>query len=112
MKTDYESNQYVEMIGPDEAGFEATFTIGLMCTANSSPGSFNPMDGGYPPEGPEFEVYTIQVDVPKVNPKEGEWPFEAQLILSYSQLRAIVGEEIADKLIDRAIEEACETGDF
>jgi len=112
MKTDYESDQYVEMIGPDEAGFEATFCIGLMCTANSCPGSYDPSDGGYPPEGPEFEVSTIQVDVPKVNPKEGEWPNEAPLILSYSQLRAIVGEEICDKLIDRAITDACETGDF
>jgi hypothetical protein len=111
MRTDYESSQYVEITAGD--GYQETeFVIGLMCTANSCPGSFNPYDGGYPPEGPEFELSSITVAVMRVNRKEGENEFESPLDLSYSQFVALVGADIADDLIEKAHEDARDEGNF
>ncbi len=105
MQTDYVSGQYVAVISTDGNEYECytEFLIGLHCTARSTPGSFNYNDGGYPPEGAEFELTTIQVSVPKVN---------QNLDLTWNQFVALVGDEIAGSLYEAAVEEVSYSGDF
>jgi len=116
MRTDYESKQYVEIVIDDDGHWqrynETEFLFCLQCTAHSYAGCFDPRVGGEPPSGPEFEVTSILVLVPKVNQKSVRVEFEAPFDLSWSQFVALVGEEIADHLYERAYEEAAETGDF
>jgi hypothetical protein len=109
MRIDYVSEQEVEIVvtGADDAAYPV-----LHCTANSTPGSFNPYDGGYPPEGPEFEFVTVSLDVPRVNRREGQSEYESALQLTYTQFCALVGREAADLVIDRAMDEAADSGQF
>jgi hypothetical protein len=114
MRTDFVSDQFVEVSAKGEIYTETVFEIGLHCTAKYVPGHFDPYDGGYPPEGPEFEVTTIEVKVPKVNYRAGlsKGRFLSPLTLTYEQFLAIVGLEIGEKLINDAMSEAAETGEF
>ena len=111
MSTDFTSIQTFEVVTSD-AGHEPAFEIGLTCTAPYFPGSFDPRYGGEPPSGPEFEVTTITVAVPRVNKKTGESELEAPLQLTWAQFSALVGEEIAEDLFERACQDAADNGDF
>lgn len=109
MRVDFESTQTVEVCGPKDTYQETEFVIGLTCTNSSSPANYNPSNGGWPAEGAEFELATIAVNVPSVNPRV---PYHPALELSYAQLAALVSKEAADALIDRATDEAHESGEF
>lgn len=111
MNTDYESTQSVEVYGPEGTGGEVSFTIGLTCTAKSFAGCFDPRIGGEPPSGPEFDLTTVAFDVAVVNYKGGVIRRDT-MHLSYDMFAAVVGREVADKVIERAEIEAAETGDF
>ena len=111
MITDFESTQSVEVLTGDN-GFEPVFVIGLRCTAASLPGSFDPFHGGEPPSGPEFEVTTIHVPVKRVNRREGDPELMAPLVLEWEQFLALVGEDIAEELCERAYDDAADTGEF
>ena len=84
MRTDYDSTQYVEVMAGDGYA-EIAYEIGLQCTAKSFPGYFDPATGGEPPSGPEFEITTIHVSVPRVNRKDGESEYMAPLELNCGQ---------------------------
>lgn len=109
MRTDFESTQSLEIEGPEDSFGEPSIIIGMECTARSDPGCVSgPPEHCYPPEGPEFELTTISVDVPKVNSKE----LEGVLIFTYNQFCAVYGAEVADALIERATTDACENGGY
>jgi len=109
MRTDYESTQSLEIEGPDDSFGEPSITIGLQCSARSDPGQpFGPPENCYPPEGPEFELTTITVDVPKVNSPD----LDSVLVFSYIQFCAVYGVDVADALIECATTDACENGGF
>ena len=112
MRTDYESIQSFEVCGPDDSYNETEVTIGLECTAASFPGCFDPRWGGEPPSGPEFDVTSITVDVPVVNYKGEVTGHETPLSLTYNQFRALVGQEVCNKLVERAEIDAAENGSF
>jgi hypothetical protein len=112
MRTDFESTHMVEMFGPDDSSNQFEFTIGLECVSPSFHGFFDPRVGGEPPSGPEFEVTTIAVPVPKVNYKGVVDGHEIELHLTYNQFCAIVGQEICEKIVDQAMYRATESGDF
>ena len=112
MRTDFESTQSFEVCGPEDSYNETEVVIGLECTAPYSPGYFDPRWGGEPPSGPEFDVTTITVTVPRVNYKGEIEGYDDPLNLSYRQFEALVGREVADKLTERAITAAVESGDF
>ncbi len=112
MRTDYTSHQSAEVISGDVSSHEVEFEIGLTCTAPYYPGHFDPRFGGEPPSGPEFDMTTIAVLVPRVNRKSGQGPYEDALDITWSQFAAIVGEEGAEKLFNDACTDAAENGDF
>lgn len=108
MRTDFESTQSLEIEGPDDSFGEPSIIIGFECTTRSDPGQMlGPAEHCYPPEGPEFELTTITVDVPKVNSPDME-----TLEFTYIQFCAVYGAEVADALIERATTDACENGGF
>ena len=109
MRVDFESPQTVEVCGPNDTYQETEFVIGLTCTASSDPGCWNHSHGGWPSEAAEFELATISLSVPAVNSKSSahEW-----LTLTYNQFCALVSPEAADIMIDAAIDEAIESGEF
>ena len=111
MRTDYESLQCVEVMTRE--GYQETeFTISLICTAPSFPGSFEPRYGGEPPAGAEFELTTITVMVPRVNRQPNESEFVVPLELTWNQFVALIGKESADFLFAEAITDANENGGF
>lgn len=110
MRIDYTSEQGIEIIGAD--GVETIFEINLHCTANSTPGRFSPIDGGYPPEGAEFEFVSVSLPVKRVNRREGQSEYEAPITFTYAQFVALVGEDNATDMIDRAEDDAAESGQF
>lgn len=112
MRTDYESTQSFEVCGPEDSYNETEVTIGLECTVPYSPGYFDPRWGGEPPSGPEFDVTSIVVAVLKVNYKGEIEGYEEPLNLTYRQFEALVGREVAEKLVERAETDAAENGDF
>jgi len=111
MQTAYESRQSVEITSGDGYN-ETVFSIGLKCTASSYAGCFDPRVAGEPPSGPEFEVTTIQVLADAVKHKAGPIMQFSVLDLEPKQFEALVGEEIANYLYERAMEEAAESGEF
>ena len=111
-RVDFESTQTVEVCGPKDTYQETEFVIGLTCSASSSPGNYNHHDGGWPPEGAEFELATISVNVLHVNSKVETPMWEAALVLTWTQFRAVVGLECAEAMYDEAVEEAHESGEF
>lgn len=111
MRADYVSHQSAETVSGDNS-HEIEFEISLVCTAPYDPGFFDPRFGGEPPSGPEFDIDTIAVLVPRVNQKPDQGPYENALALTWSQFAAIVGEEGASKLFDDACLDAAENGDF
>lgn len=113
MRVDFESTQTVEVCGPKDTYQETEFVIGLTCTNSSSPANYNPSNGGWPAEGAEFELATITVNVRHVNPYlTGPEPWDKALVLTWNQFCAIVGPEAANALIERATDEAHESGEF
>lgn len=111
MQTMYESKQSVEITSGDGYN-ETVFSIGLKCTASSFAGSFDPRFGGEPPSGPEFEVTTIQVLAPRVNRGETARTLHSLMEMNWNQFVALLGEEIAEHLYEKAIEEAADSGEF
>lgn len=111
MQTAFESRQAVEITSDDQYN-ETVFSIGLRCTASSYAGCFDPSVAGEPPSGPEFEITTIQVLSPNVKHEVGPASQFSVLDLEPKQFEALVGEEIANNLYDRAFEEAAESGEF
>ena len=111
MRTDYESLQCVEVMTRE--GYQETeFTISLICTASSLPGSIDPLWGGEPPAGAEFELTTITVAVPRVNRQPNESEFVDPLELTWDHFVALVGEESAEFLFTEAVTDANENGGF
>lgn len=111
MHTAFESRQSVEITSEDGYN-ETVFSIGLKCTASSYAGCLDPSVAGEPPSGPEFEVTTIQVLSEAVKREAGPASQFSVLDLEPKQFEALVGEEIAQNLYDRAMEEAAESGEF
>lgn len=111
MQTVFESRQAVEITDDDRYN-ETVFSIGLKCVASSYAGCFDPSVAGEPPSGPEFEVTTIQVLAEAVKQEVGPASQFSVLDLEPKQFEALVGEEIAHNLYDRAMEEAAESGEF
>ena len=111
MQTVFESRQAVEITDDDRYN-ETVFSIGLKCVASSYAGCFDPSVAGDPPSGPEFEVTTIQVLSENVKREDGPAYYLSQLELHPKQFEALVGDEIANTLYDRAFEEAAESGEF
>lgn len=102
MRTDYESTTSVEMIGPEGSYREVILKIGLRCTSPSYPGSFNPMVGGEPPYGPEFDTtYITFLD------EDGK-----QVFLSEGVADQLFGKEIIDQIMEAVNIEATERGNF
>jgi hypothetical protein len=81
---------------------EKDATMVLECVCRGHPGSFNPIDGGYPPEGPEFDVIRVDID------SENSIPIP----YSWAQVLNIFGEKMMEKIYDDACGEAACTGDF
>ena len=116
MRVDHESVQSVEVVTKD-GSHEVEFTIALTCTARGTPGKLSgPPEDCYPPEGPEFEVVTISLPVPKVNhyynATNKKVEYDPPLELTFNQFAALVGVIEADRLTEEAMVEAAETGDF
>ena len=112
MKTDFESDQTFEVLGPNDSSNETEVVIGLRCVTPSAHGYFDPRWGGEPPSGPEFEPTFISLDVPKVNYKGEIKGYDEPLTLSLRQFEAIVGSEVADALVERAMVDASDNGGF
>lgn len=112
MRTDFTSEQSVEVV-TGNASHEPVFMIGLHCTAWSTHGFFDHISGAAePPCGPEFELTSIAVSVPVVNPVTREVVSRRQLNLTWDEFMALVGEDIANELLDKAEEDAAENGGF
>ena len=111
MQTVFESRQSVEITSGDGYN-ETVFSIVLRCTASSYAGCFDPSVAGDPPSDPEFEITTIQVLVPRVNRGSSLNVFDPAMEINPQQFEALVGEEIAEHLYERAILEAAESGEF
>ena len=63
---------------------------------------YGPPENCYPSEAPEFELDTVHVFDEKCNPHK----------ISWDVLVAFVGAEAAQKMVDSAINDAVESGDF
>jgi hypothetical protein len=97
----YVSYQSVEVFYADKE-YEAEFIITLNCTVRRDPGRLSgPPEHCYPPEGPEFELDSIHVLAQ-----------EGKREISEDVLRAMLGDDMADKLLERAYTDAAESGDF
>ena len=97
----YESTQYLEIKNRYDEYDEVEFQLTMTCTAMGDPGSYCG-DGAYPPEAPEFELSTIHyVD------SDGK-----QLEINYDAFVTMLGSDDAQKLIDKAYDDAIESGDF
>jgi hypothetical protein len=94
----YESTQSIEVEAEGEY-HEAIFDFTLTCT---SPGCaaqlYGPPENCYPAEAAEFELDSVAVLDGESNPH----------IISVDILANIVGRELADKLVEKAIEDAQE----
>ena len=97
----HESTQYLEIKNRYDEYDEVEFQLTMICTAMGDPGSYYG-DGAYPPEAPEFELDTIHVLDEQSNPHKITWDV----------LVAFVGDEAAQKMVDSAINDAVESGDF
>jgi hypothetical protein len=92
-RTDFSATVYHEC---EDA--ELIFEIGFECTHRSFPGSFNPIDGGDPPEGAEFEYTYIMF---------------AGAYLTWGEfVEGVGGEAQADALFEEALTQAIESGEF
>lgn len=108
----FDSTQSVEIVS-SENSHELEMTFEMRCTVGSFSGCFNPMTGyGEPPSGPEFEVESVTIQVPKVNYKGEVTGYADPLTLTWEQFTAIVGNDIADELFEDACEQAADSGDF
>ena len=82
---------------------EIEFDILVDCTARGCRAQISgPPEGCYPSEAPEFELDTIHVLDEKGN----------LLKISWDVFVAFVGDEVAEKMVDKAINDAAESGDF
>jgi hypothetical protein len=107
MRTDFEAKVYAEinaaLLWPDDnETVEVEFTIGLECTVPYQPSYFNPIYGGEPASGPEFEFTYISYETP-----EGK-----SVNLTWLEWEALVGEDGARKLWEDAWVQAVESGEF
>lgn len=98
----HESSQYVEVVSGD--GYNETeFLFALTCVARAVLGSLSsPPEDCYEQEDPEFELDSVHVRGTDGNPTS----------MSYQLLEAFVGKETAQKLMEDAVTEAIESGDF
>jgi hypothetical protein len=94
--------QCVEMAVHGE-NFETEFLFTLVCVALGDPGKLSgPYEDCYPPEGAEFELESIQVIDDDGKPVE----------ISEEVLTAVIGKEAFESLLDTAITDAVESGEF
>ena len=94
------STQSVEVVMADHS-YELPFVIELECTAPSFSECPASLSGpGEPPLAPEFEVAEIRIDG------------ETLRDIPYVVFRDVVGPKIAEEMIERAITEAIESGEF
>lgn len=103
----FETSVYLEIsldpFGDEDQIDEHEFLFELKCTVGSFSGYFNPMTGyGEPPSGPEFEPVYIGF-VGEEGPAQE---------LTWDQLAAMVGDDNADTLFDKAVDKAIDTGEF
>ena len=100
----HESSQCVEIIGADDLSREVEFSIAVECTARGCPAVMYMRNGdpGYPAEAPEFETSTIQIFDSDGKPHDIT---EAMFII-------MMGDELAQKMLEDARTDAAENGDF
>lgn len=98
----FQSSQYVEVLSKDDSR-QVEFQIVLRCVTRSTPGRLSgPPEDCYPPEGAEFEVEHICI----VNENDDPTPISIKLF------EALCGDGMAEQIIEDAMVEADETGDF
>jgi hypothetical protein len=97
----YESTQYAEL--PFKGDYEEIeFVVTLKCTAQSTPGqTYGPPEQCWPAEAPEFEVDNIHF-------RDDDGKLK---LLSYGVFERVLGEQ-ANWIIDGAIEDAIDSGEF
>jgi len=98
MSNDFESTQGIELVTGDNS-HESLFNIRLKCTNRARPATFSLLFGGDPAEGAEFEFEYAGVN-------------GLGRSLSWNNFVALVGQDIADELFNRACVDAQESGDF
>ena len=98
----HESSQYAEVIARGD-GKEAEFQLTLNCVTSGCPAQlYGPAENCYPAEAPEFELESIHVLDDDGNP----------IKISEEILKAVVGEDIFQTMVENAETEAMESGDF
>lgn len=98
----HESSQYAEVIARGD-GHEVTFQITLTCVSRGDPGRFSgPPEDCYPSEAAEFELESVHVLDAESKPH----------LISKDILKAVVGVEMAQQMVEDAETEAIESGDF
>lgn len=97
----HESTQSIEVGGDD--GREIEFNIVVTCTSTGCEAQlYGPPENCYPSEAPEFELDTIHVIDEQGNP----------YLISELVLDAFVGTGAALRMVEKAITDAVESGDF
>ena len=103
----YTSTQYVEIVNSEDESHEIAFEIALECTSQ-----FYPETRIDPACGPEFEVESIALAALLVNSIPGAVSSVGVATLTLNQFVGLVGEDISNRMIDDARQEASETGEF
>lgn len=98
----HESSQCVEVVKGDDT-LEIEYQLSLDCSNRGTPAQlYGRPEDCYEAEAPEFELGTVHV----LDGGGKLWP------LTEYQFYAVVGQEIADKMVEDAITEAIESGEF
>ncbi len=98
----HESSQYAEVIAKGD-GKEAEFQLTLNCVTLGCPAQlYGPPENCYPADAAEFELDSIHLLDDEGNPVE----------ISEQVLKAFVGEDVFQKMVEDAETEAMESGDF
>lgn len=98
----HESSQYAEVISGDDSK-ETEFQFTVNCVTRSDPGQYlGPAENCYEGEAAEFELDSIHV----IN-DDGN-----RVLITYQILEAFTGNDLAQKMLNNAMTEANESGDF
>ena len=102
----HESTQSVEInvFRPAVEGYqELLFQLDMDCVTHGTPAQlYGPAENCYEAEAPEFELDTIHVHMADGN----------LVKIEYDAFVAILGAEVAQKIIDDATDDAIENGNF
>lgn len=106
-ETEYEHEEEL-MVSLADGGCETVVTVrvGLQCTHHSYPGRWNPIDGGQPPEGPEFDFEHLDVGMHVLGCAR-VWER-----MTHTQFTIIFGQDIMNALFESACDAAAATGNF